>query len=108
MKMDASENHGRLKRNGNDPRPVLITGGAGFIGTNVAEALCSRGQRVLIVDNLSRSGVERNLDWLLRTYGYLVDVRIGDVRNETTMREAVKDCSKVFHFAAQVAVTTSL
>ena len=46
--------------NGKSARPVLITGGAGFIGTNMAHSLASRGQRVLVFDNLSRPGVGRN------------------------------------------------
>ena len=88
--------------------PVLITGGAGFIGTNLAHRLLSRGERVIIYDNLSRSGVERNLDWLMSTHGERVQVVIEDVRNVEALRCCVARASSVFHFAAQVAVTTSL
>jgi CDP-paratose 2-epimerase len=94
--------------NGHDHRPVLITGGAGFIGTNVANRFLQSGYRVIVYDNLSRPGVERNLAWLERHYGDLVQVEIGDVRNEHALRRLVRGVSKVFHFAAQVAVTTSL
>jgi CDP-paratose 2-epimerase len=90
------------------PRPVLITGGAGFIGTNLAHRLLSEGRRVVIFDNLSRQGVERNLDWLRQEHGDLLSFRNGDVRDAAAVREAVRGASEVFHFAAQVAVTTSL
>ncbi|MGE3539080.1 MAG: NAD-dependent epimerase/dehydratase family protein [Candidatus Tectimicrobiota bacterium] len=89
-------------------RPVLITGGAGFIGTNLAHHLLSAGQSVLIFDNLSRPGVEHNLRWLCARHSHLVQVRIADIRQTTALREAVQQAGQVFHFAAQVAVTTSL
>lgn len=89
-------------------KPVLITGGAGFIGTNLAESYLSAGQPVLIYDNLSRPGSEKNLAWLCRRYSGLLQVEIADVRDKFLMNEAVKNAMQVFHFAAQVAVTTSL
>src|SRR5829696_8327438 len=89
-------------------KPVLITGGAGFIGTNVADRFLSAGQHVVLYDNLSRPGVEKNLDWLRSEHGSLVDVIVGDVRDADALRRATRDVSRVFHFAAQVAVTTSL
>jgi len=46
---------------------ILITGGAGFVGTNVASHYLSRGSEVAVFDNLSRPGVERNLEWLRKT-----------------------------------------
>jgi CDP-paratose 2-epimerase len=87
---------------------VLITGGAGFIGTNLAHRLLSSGQPVLLFDNLSRPGVEQNLRWLHETHGKLLQIMIADVRNGEAVRRAVHQASQVFHFAAQVAVTTSL
>lgn len=89
-------------------KPVLITGGAGFIGSNLAHRLLSAGHRVRLLDNLSRSGVERNLRWLIETHGDMVDIEVPDVRNFSVIKQAVKDASQVFHFAAQVAVTSSL
>jgi CDP-paratose 2-epimerase len=89
-------------------RPVLITGGSGFIGTNLAHRLLSAGQPVLLFDSLARSGVEQNLRWLHDTHGKLVEIIIADVRNTEAVRRAVQRASQVFHFAAQVAVTTSL
>ncbi|HSU56372.1 MAG TPA: SDR family NAD(P)-dependent oxidoreductase [Candidatus Dormibacteraeota bacterium] len=92
----------------NDERYILITGGAGFIGTNLAHRLLNDGKRVLIFDNLSRAGVENNLRWLLETHGERVEFQRGDVRDPKSLARAVAKCSHVFHFAAQVAVTTSL
>ncbi|MAM89752.1 NAD-dependent epimerase/dehydratase family protein [Allohahella sp. A8] len=89
-------------------KPVLITGGAGFIGTNVAERLIQQGESVLIFDNLGRAGVERNLEWLCQTYGSKVQLEIADIRDDHLVRDAVHRASKIYHFAAQVAVTTSI
>jgi CDP-paratose 2-epimerase len=91
-----------------DARPVLITGGAGFIGTNVAHRLLAAGRPVIIFDNLSRAGVEQNLDWLRNEHGSLVRVQLGDVRDYDALARAVRQAGQVYHFAAQVAVTTSL
>ncbi|HEX8412068.1 MAG TPA: SDR family NAD(P)-dependent oxidoreductase [Thermoanaerobaculia bacterium] len=87
---------------------VLITGGCGFVGTNLAHRLLSEGQRVCVFDNLSRNGVERNLEWLRDTHGDSLTVMVGDMRDAAAVRDAVRRASQVFHFAAQVAVTTSL
>ena len=89
-------------------RPVLITGGAGFVGSNLAERLLRRGTSVLILDNLSRKGAERNLRYLCETHGDLVRAHVNDVRERRVVEELVARCESIFHFAAQVAVTTSL
>ncbi|MDP4190300.1 MAG: SDR family NAD(P)-dependent oxidoreductase [Bacteroidota bacterium] len=89
-------------------KPVLITGGAGFIGTNLAHRLLSSGKSVIIFDNLSRPGVEENLQWLLDNYGDHVQVKVADIRNPYTVKEAVQQSGRIYHLAAQVAVTTSL
>jgi CDP-paratose 2-epimerase len=89
-------------------RTTLITGGAGFIGSNLAWKLLEAGEHVIVFDDLSRPGVERNVDWLRRAFGSRCDVRLGDVRDPTALREAVFEASSVFHFAGQVAVTSSL
>jgi len=88
--------------------PVLITGGAGFIGTNLADRFLSRKEPVLLYDNLSRPGVKENLNWLRKKHGELVQIEVADVRDARRLASAVERASKVFHFAAQVAVTTSL
>lgn len=89
-------------------RPVLITGGAGFIGSNVADRLLSEGRPVMLYDNLSRPGAERNLAWLLRRHGRRLRAVIGDVRERVRLARAVRRASAVFHFAALEAVATSL
>ena len=89
-------------------RPALITGGAGFIGSNVANRLLASGQRVILYDNLSRNGVGRNVTWLRETYGDRVEVVVGDIRDFDLLRQTVERAGQVFHFAAQVAVTSSL
>jgi CDP-paratose 2-epimerase len=89
-------------------RPILITGGAGFIGSNLADRLAREGHKVIIYDALSRRGVERNLAWLNRRHGRSITHIAGDVRDEDELVRAAADAKAVFHFAAQVAVTTSL
>jgi len=89
-------------------RWMLITGGAGFIGTNLAHRILSEGRPVLILDNLSRPGVEKNLNWLCDTHGDLVRVEVADICDSSAMDRAVTQADAVFHFAAQVAVTTSI
>ena len=91
-----------------DARPVLITGGSGFVGANLAHRLLAAGRAVTVLDNLSRPGVERNLQWLRDTHGSRVQVEIADVRDAAAVARAVRPAGAVFHFAAQVAVTTSL
>ena len=91
-----------------DSRPILITGGAGFIGSNLAYRLATEGHEVIVYDALSRPGVERNLQWLKSMHGERIIGIIGDVRDEDQLARAAADVKAVFHFAAQVAVTTSL
>ncbi len=87
---------------------TLITGGAGFIGSNLAHRLLASGRRVRILDTLARPGVEQNLQWLREQHGDRLQVVIADVRDEQAVTQAVAGTAQVFHFAAQVAVTTSL
>jgi CDP-paratose 2-epimerase len=89
-------------------KPAVVTGGAGFIGSNLADRLLSGGREVVILDNLSRPGVEKNLDWLKGRHGSRVSAVMADVRDERAVAEVIGEASAVFHFAAQVAVTTSL
>jgi CDP-paratose 2-epimerase len=89
-------------------KPILITGGAGFIGTNLAHRLLADGQPVIVFDNLSRAGVQGNLRWLMATHADTLQVEIGDVRDFESLRRIVAGASAVFHLAAQTAVTTSL
>jgi CDP-paratose 2-epimerase len=87
---------------------VLITGGAGFIGTNIADRLASDGVPVTVLDSFRRPGVEQNLRWLKRKHSSAVRVELGDVRDVFAVRRAMERCDRVFHLAAQVAVTTGL
>jgi CDP-paratose 2-epimerase len=85
----------------NERRPVLITGGAGFIGTNLAHRLLSAGRPVVIFDNFSRPGVKHNLRALRAAHGDDTQVLAADVRDELALQRAVAACSTVFHLASQ-------
>jgi CDP-paratose 2-epimerase len=87
---------------------VLVTGGAGFIGSNVVNRLLREGECVRVFDDLSRSGVEKNVEWLRRCHGDRFELVVADVRDAEAVNEAMEGVHHVFHFAAQVAVTTSL
>jgi CDP-paratose 2-epimerase len=87
---------------------VLITGGAGFIGSNLANHLLGKGARVRILDSLARRGAHFNAQWLCERYPETVEIMVGDVRDRAAVNAAVADVRQVFHLAAQVAVTTSL
>jgi len=91
-----------------DKRPVLVTGGAGFIGANIADRLAGQGHRVIVYDALIRPGVERNLAWLKELHGDRIVSVTADIRDEDALARQVIEAKAVFHMAAQVAVTTSL
>ena len=86
---------------------ILITGGAGFIGTHLAKHFSDRGDRIAVLDNLSRRGSELNLRWLEERIPGLEFIR-GDVRDAATVVRAAQGREAIFHLAAQVAVTTSV
>ncbi|HZU33482.1 MAG TPA: GDP-mannose 4,6-dehydratase [Candidatus Angelobacter sp.] len=94
-----------------EDRSVLIFGGAGFIGSNLAHSLLTgTDARVHVFDNLSRGGVHHNLEWLKKTAGNSgrLQITVGDVRDSKQVDRAVAHASEIYHFAAQVAVTTSV
>jgi CDP-paratose 2-epimerase len=93
---------------GTDHRPILITGGAGFIGCNIADRLARLGHDILIYDALSRPGVETNLAWLKDRSPDRITSIVADIRDEDELARAAQQAKAVFHLAAQVAVTTSL
>lgn len=85
---------------------VLVTGGCGFLGTNLAATLTARGDSVVVFDDLSRRGSELNRDWL-EAHGGIEIVR-GDVRDPSALPGVVAGCDAIVHLAGQVAVTTSV
>lgn len=87
----------------------LVTGGAGFIGTNYVARLLERGEDVILYDNLSRRGTPRNVDWLQTTYGEgSFQLMVEDVRNPGVLTSVAADVDVIVHLASQVAVTTSV
>ncbi len=88
---------------------VFITGGAGFIGCNLADDHLKRGEHVVVYDNLSRRGAQANLAWLRARYGERLTFVDGDVRDFAALQAALPaDAERVYHMAGQVAVTTSV
>lgn len=92
-----------------DLQKILITGGAGFIGSNLANRLISQGHEVILFDNLSRSGCQTNVDWLQRKHGKnSFRLVVGDVTNFDAIQDATVGVERFYHLAGQVAVTTSV
>ncbi|MBV9238165.1 MAG: SDR family NAD(P)-dependent oxidoreductase [Xanthobacteraceae bacterium] len=89
-------------------QPILVTGGCGFIGSNIADALAGRGERVVILDKMLRHGGETNAHWLKSRHGDRIEIVTGDVRDRRLLDDILRGVSGVFHLAGQVAVTTSL
>jgi CDP-paratose 2-epimerase len=90
-------------------RQYLVTGGAGFIGSNYVHRLVQRGEKVTIYDNLSRAGAPRNVAWLEETFGKnAFKLIVGDLRDAKLLTEAARDADVIAHLAGQVAVTTSV
>jgi CDP-paratose 2-epimerase len=87
---------------------ILITGGAGFIGCNLAHACISGGHRVALLDNLSRRGSAANLAWLRELHGDAFDFVQADIRDAEAMVRAAEGQEAIYHLAAQTAVTTSV
>ena len=91
---------------------VLITGGAGFVGSNLAARLLAEGAIVYLFDSLARHGAAENLAWLqsLPVPGAPISFRHGDIRNVFDVEQAILSAKPevIFHLAGQVAMTTSL
>lgn len=87
---------------------LLITGGCGFLGSNLAADAMARGDELMVFDNLSRNGSRSNFEWLSSQGGFTF--QHGDIRNrndvETTVQAFRPDA--IFHLAGQVAMTTSI
>ena len=104
-------NHTYISKNytvSTESKYSMITGGAGFVGTNLAARLLSQGKKVMVYDNLSRDGVEQNLQWLQNEYGDDLIIQIADISEKRILQQCVNNASEVYHFSAQVAVTSSL
>jgi CDP-paratose 2-epimerase len=92
-----------------DTLKALITGGAGFIGANLAHRLIGRGDAVTLFDNLSRARTEHNLAWLRQTHGPDAFRFVhADLRDYAALAEAADGADVVYHLAGQTAVTTSV
>lgn len=93
---------------------VLVTGGAGFIGSHVAEYYMKRGEHVVVFDNLKRNEIlGRKIASSEENWNYLKSsgkIRLvsGDIRNYEDLKEAARNCEVIVHTAAQVAVTSSV
>lgn len=93
---------------------VLVTGGAGFIGSHVSEFYAKKGEEIAVFDNLSRAQLlGYDASNAMYNWNYLkkyenVELIKGDVRNSELIKEAAKDADVIIHTAAQTAVTTSL
>ena len=87
---------------------TLITGGAGFVGSNLAAYLLDKGENVTVFDSLARDGAAENLAWL-RSMD-MENFIHGDVRNAFDVEQAIKNVQPdvIFHLAGQVAMTTSM
>lgn len=87
---------------------LLITGGCGFLGSNLAADALVRGDELMVFDNLSRNGSRSNLEWL-NSQG-IFTFRHGDIRNRNDVERVVSEFQPdaVFHLAGQVAMTTSI
>jgi CDP-paratose 2-epimerase len=88
---------------------ILITGGAGFIGSNLAHRLLGEGHKITVFDNLSRPGCDFNLAWLREMHGTnafrLISANLTDF---DALRQAAEGVDRIYHLAGQVAVTTSV
>jgi CDP-paratose 2-epimerase len=92
-------------------RAVLIFGGAGFVGSNWAHhLLANTDAKIHVFDNLSRKRVQHNLEWLQRVAKATdrLKVTVADIRDAAAVSRVVCEATEIYHFAAQVAVTTSL
>ena len=82
---------------------VLITGGAGFIGSHLADALIARGDQVVALDNFS-TGSTANIKHITKNF----EIIDGDIRNTDLINDTIKDVDLVFHMAAALGVNTIL
>src|ERR1700760_878708 len=84
---------------------ALVTGGAGFIGSHIAEALCRRNAKVIVLDNLA-TGKAANLDW--KRNGDDLEFVEGDMSDELVVKKLIFGCDWVFHEGAMPSVPLSV
>ena len=87
---------------------VLVTGGAGFMGSNLVMHLLGEGHRCTVFDNLSRPGVRANLEWVRAAAAGRIEFAEGDIRDPEAVAAAARDAEAIYHLAGQTAVTTSV
>lgn len=100
-----------MRLSSSSTRSILIFGGAGFVGSNWAHYLLTNTDaQIHIFDNLSRAKVRHNLQWLQKMAQGTrrLRVTIADIRDARAVEKAAAPATEIYHFAAQVAVTTSL
>lgn len=88
-------------------KKILVTGGAGFIGSNLTEELLKQGHRVTVLDNFSTGKIE-NLLPLLEKYPESLTLQVGDIRNPDDCRKAAEGIEYIFHEAALGSVPRSI
>jgi CDP-paratose 2-epimerase len=88
----------------------FVTGGCGFVGSNLVNKLIQDGEDVTILDNLSRTGSSHNLEWLQSRFGKNFRFYQADIRNSDIVSQIVQEVQPdaIAHLAGQVAMTTSL
>ena len=106
MNVESSKSNG--EHSSNSTNRILVTGGCGFIGSNLAAYYLEKGWEVVVYDNLSRHGSEVNAAWLADQGDGRFELVHADVRDMRTLLEAMQAVDVVAHLAAQVAVTTSV
>ncbi|MCJ7624797.1 MAG: SDR family NAD(P)-dependent oxidoreductase [Anaerolineaceae bacterium] len=90
-------------------RHFLVTGGAGFIGSNYIARLLAQEKKVTILDNMSRAGADLNIQWLRERFGKdSFNLIQADIRDAEQVHSAAKNVDVIIHLAAQVTVTTSV
>lgn len=87
---------------------ILITGGAGFIGSNSAKYFLEKGDEVIVLDNFSRNGTRSNIAWLENMGGKLEVVDADIVSDKVVLDNYSNNVDRILHLAAQVAVTLSV